>query len=108
MRSIGWSLFCAPGAALVALVVLAVAAPAADNPPAPGFDAAGSDARAIQVADRSMEAMGGRPAASCRNPSVPRAYVCNRLSAEAISIRASASRSAAPSERYWLNSVIYN
>jgi len=62
MRSIGWSLFCAPGAALVALVVLAVAAPAADNPPAPGFDAAGSDARAIQVADRSMEAMGGRPA----------------------------------------------
>lgn len=42
----------------------ALAAPAAgaDNPPAPGFDAAGSDARAVEIADRAMEAMGGRAA----------------------------------------------
>jgi hypothetical protein len=32
----------------------------AANPAAPGFDAAGSDARAIEIADRTMEAMGGR------------------------------------------------
>jgi hypothetical protein len=30
------------------------------NPPAPGFDQTGSDARAVQLADRVMEAMGGR------------------------------------------------
>jgi hypothetical protein len=35
---------------------------AADNPPAAGFDAAGSDAKAIAIADRAMEAMGGRKA----------------------------------------------
>ncbi len=32
------------------------------NPPAAGFDAAGSDAKAIAVADATMEAMGGRHA----------------------------------------------
>ena len=32
------------------------------NPAAPGFDAAGSDARAVQVADEVMAAMGGRKA----------------------------------------------
>jgi len=32
------------------------------NPPAPGFDAAGSDARAIEVADATMQRMGGRRA----------------------------------------------
>ncbi|MBD2703063.1 hypothetical protein IC229_20620 [Spirosoma sp. BT702] len=32
------------------------------NPPAPGFDQSGSDARAIQIADAVMEAMGGRTA----------------------------------------------
>ena len=32
------------------------------NPPAPGFDAAGSDARAVQIADEVMAAMGGRKA----------------------------------------------
>lgn len=32
------------------------------NPPAPGFDIAGSDARAIQIADAVMAAMGGREA----------------------------------------------
>jgi len=36
------------------------AARAQENPPAPGFDAAGSDARAMALADRAMEAMGGR------------------------------------------------
>ncbi len=32
------------------------------NPAAPGFDAAGSDARAVQIADEVMAAMGGRKA----------------------------------------------
>jgi hypothetical protein len=32
------------------------------NPPAEGFDLAGSDERAIEIADRTMEAMGGRQA----------------------------------------------
>ena len=33
---------------------------AGDNPPAPGFDAAGSDPEAISLADEVMAAMGGR------------------------------------------------
>lgn len=33
-----------------------------DNPAAPGFNAAGSDARAIAIADEVMQAMGGRKA----------------------------------------------
>jgi hypothetical protein len=33
-----------------------------ENPPAPGFDAAGSDAKAIALADAAMRAMGGRAA----------------------------------------------
>lgn len=32
------------------------------NPPAEGFDASGSDAQAIEIADQVMEAMGGRAA----------------------------------------------
>jgi len=32
------------------------------NPPAPGFNAAGSDIKAIEIADMVMEAMGGREA----------------------------------------------
>ncbi len=32
------------------------------NPPMPGFDAAGSDAQAVEVADEVMEALGGRKA----------------------------------------------
>lgn len=36
--------------------------PATDNPPAPGFNAAGSDTRAIAIADEVMRAMGGRRA----------------------------------------------
>lgn len=46
----------------VTLVLAVVAAAGADNPPARGFDAEGSDARAVAVADRTMEAMGGRAA----------------------------------------------
>jgi hypothetical protein len=49
----------AAGALTVTLCGIAFAA---DNPPAPGFDAAGSDAKAIELADRAMEAMGGRKA----------------------------------------------
>ncbi|GAB2602390.1 hypothetical protein [Spirosoma areae] len=42
---------------------LSVAQPVKNpNPPAPGFDAVGSDARAVQVADAVMAAMGGRAA----------------------------------------------
>jgi hypothetical protein len=37
-------------------------AAAAANPPAPGFDETGSDAAAIEIADRTMAAMGGREA----------------------------------------------
>src|SRR2546421_138000 len=33
-----------------------------ENPPAPGFDRAGSDPRAVAIADRTMRAMGGRRA----------------------------------------------
>ena len=45
---------------VVALALAAGPARGAENPPAPGFDAAGSDARAVEVADRTMAAMGGR------------------------------------------------
>ena len=45
-----------------ALALAAGSALAADNPPAPGFDAEGSDARAVEIADRTMDAMGGRAA----------------------------------------------
>lgn len=46
---------------VLCLVAVATGA-AADNPPAPGFDASGSDARAVEIADRVMEALGGREA----------------------------------------------
>lgn len=36
--------------------------PVPENPAAPGFDAGGSDARAIEIADATMRAMGGRAA----------------------------------------------
>jgi hypothetical protein len=48
--------------AIAAGVFLRSVALAADNPPAAGFDAAGSDPKAIAIADRAMEAMGGRKA----------------------------------------------
>lgn len=53
-----------PTAAVIALLLTIPpgAATASENPPAPGFDAAGSDARAIEIADRVMAAMGGREA----------------------------------------------
>lgn len=35
---------------------------AAENPPAPGFDLAGSDAQAIAIADQLMDRLGGRAA----------------------------------------------
>jgi hypothetical protein len=41
---------------------LALALYASDNPPAPGFKASESDAKAIEIADRAMAAMGGRKA----------------------------------------------
>lgn len=50
---VGLALAAASGAAL---------AETGTNPPAPGFDAEGSDADAIAVADSTMEAMGGRDA----------------------------------------------
>jgi len=48
--------------AAACLMALAFAARASDNPPAAGFDATGSDPRAVELADRTMEAMGGRAA----------------------------------------------
>lgn len=43
-------------------MLLPLSAFAESNPPAPGFDAAGSDAKAIEIADAVMERMGGRAA----------------------------------------------
>jgi len=42
--------------------LVAAVAVAGDNPPADGFDATGSDRRAIEIADEVMERMGGREA----------------------------------------------
>ena len=46
----------------LALLTAPAVCTAQDNPPAEGFDLAGSDAEAIAVADRVMEKMGGRDA----------------------------------------------
>lgn len=46
----------------VGALVLAGTAVAQDNPPADGFNASASDARAVALADSVMEAMGGRTA----------------------------------------------
>ena len=48
------------GVAALLVFTIAATASAGSNPPAPGFDEAGSDARAMQIADSTMEAMGGR------------------------------------------------
>lgn len=45
---------------LIALAAAGAAFAGAKNPPAPGFDEAGSDARAMSVADHTMDMMGGR------------------------------------------------
>lgn len=42
------------------LSVCAISARAEKNPPAPGFDQTGSDAKAMELADRVMHSMGGR------------------------------------------------
>ncbi|MDH4037784.1 MAG: hypothetical protein OEX18_07040 [Candidatus Krumholzibacteria bacterium] len=41
-------------------LLVAALAMAGENPPAEGFDSAGSGARAVAIADRTMDAMGGR------------------------------------------------
>ena len=48
------------GLGVVAMIATAWAGEA--NPPADGFNESGSDARAIEIADATMEAMGGRAA----------------------------------------------
>lgn len=56
---------CQPPPPAVTAPGIAPAPPAAaggGNPPAPGFDNAGSDVRAVQIADRVMERLGGRAA----------------------------------------------
>ena len=58
----GWARPAAFVAVLAIGILGAVAATAAENPPAEGFDLAGSDAEAIALADRVMEKMGGRAA----------------------------------------------
>ncbi|NKB66288.1 MAG: hypothetical protein GKR89_04435 [Candidatus Latescibacteria bacterium] len=45
---------------LLTLLVAVAISGAEQNPPAPGFDQQGSDAKAIEIADRVMERMGGR------------------------------------------------
>ncbi|TVQ57098.1 MAG: hypothetical protein EA377_01200 [Phycisphaerales bacterium] len=51
------------GLLVLSLVILSVASCAQDeNPPAPGFNEEDSDARAIELADAVMRAMGGRDA----------------------------------------------
>lgn len=49
---------------LLCLFATAVAGPASptENPAAPGFDLEGSDSAAVELADRVMERLGGRPA----------------------------------------------
>ncbi len=56
LRLAALALVCSLGSPLA----LRSAPGAAENPPAPGFDAAGSDVQAMTIADRAMEAMGGR------------------------------------------------
>jgi len=48
------------GAAALLVWAVAATAFAGSNPPAQGFDEAGSDPKAMQLADHTMEAMGGR------------------------------------------------
>lgn len=48
------------GALVLAFAAGVAPVAAEENPPAEGFDAAGSDARAIEIADQVMTAMGGR------------------------------------------------
>ena len=50
------------GIALLAALTLPSVIWAEDNPAAPGFDAAASDARAVEIADEVMAALGGRGA----------------------------------------------
>lgn len=50
------------GAILIFGMLTAIPTPAEENPAAEGFDAAGSDAKAIEVADDVMAALGGRKA----------------------------------------------
>ena len=47
---------------LACLLAVSTVASAGENPPAPGFDVAGSDARAVEIADQVMAALGGREA----------------------------------------------
>jgi len=49
-------------ASFLALVPSALAVAQGDNPPLPGFDVAGSDPKAVQIADEVMKALGGRKA----------------------------------------------
>lgn len=48
--------------ALIGSVSCTAQSKKSSNPAAPGFDAAGSDAKAVQIADEAMAAMGGRKA----------------------------------------------
>lgn len=49
-------------AAILVPIASALALAQGENPPLPGFDLKGSDARAVQVADEIMKALGGRKA----------------------------------------------
>ena len=47
---------------IVGLALATLVAAQSDNPAMPGFDADASDAKAIEIADEVMEALGGRSA----------------------------------------------
>jgi len=49
-------------ASILALVAPAIVLAQGDNPPLPGFNLAGSDPKAVQIADEVMKALGGRKA----------------------------------------------
>ena len=50
-RRLGW--------VIVGLALATLVRAQSDNPAMPGFDAEGSDAKAIEIADEVMEALGG-------------------------------------------------
>ena len=53
---------CHASVAVLSIFIAGEAYGQSENPPRPGFDLDGSDAKAIAVADEVMEALGGRPA----------------------------------------------
>lgn len=62
LLALGAGLLAIAGEAQAADVPAAAPSSLSDNPPAPGFNLAGSDAKAVAIADATLAAMGGRAA----------------------------------------------